>query len=65
MPKIKSHSGIKKRFKRTASGKWIFKRPGRRHILAGEPAAQNRQKRRSASVTKTQARILDTYVPYA
>jgi large subunit ribosomal protein L35 len=33
MPKQKSHSGAKKRFKVTGSGKLLFERAGKRHLL--------------------------------
>ena len=34
MPKQKTHSGAKKRFKVTATGKLKFRRSGRRHLNA-------------------------------
>ena len=34
MPKMKTHSGAKKRFRLTGSGHVKFKRAGMRHILA-------------------------------
>jgi len=33
MPKVKTHSGAKKRFKRTATGKFKFRRVFKRHLL--------------------------------
>ena len=33
MPKQKTHSGAKKRFKVTGSGKLLFERAGKRHLL--------------------------------
>jgi large subunit ribosomal protein L35 len=33
MPKNKTHSGIKKRVKVTGSGKLLFERAGKRHLL--------------------------------
>ena len=33
MPKNKTHSGAKKRFKVTGSGKLLFQRAGKRHLL--------------------------------
>ncbi|MDD5630209.1 MAG: 50S ribosomal protein L35, partial [Elusimicrobia bacterium] len=34
MPKLKSHSGAKKRFLRTGTGKFKHQRSGRRHLLS-------------------------------
>ena len=33
MPKQKTHSGAKKRFKVTGTGKLLFQRAGKRHML--------------------------------
>ncbi|OGW99133.1 MAG: 50S ribosomal protein L35 [Nitrospirae bacterium RIFCSPLOWO2_12_FULL_63_8] len=48
MPKIKSHSGVKKRFQRTGSGKIMRKKAGGRHLLTGK--ASNRKRRLSGNV---------------
>lgn len=65
MPKIKSHSGAKKRFKRTARGKWLAKKPGLRHLMAGRmTAAVGRQKRRKAVVSKMESKVLNAFLPY-
>ena len=34
MPKMKTHSGAKKRFRVTGSGKIMHERAGKRHLLA-------------------------------
>ncbi len=65
MPKIKSHSGAKKRFKRTASGKWKRKPAGLRHLMAGMKAKTGRQKRKLSVLGKTEGKVLDKYLPYA
>jgi len=64
MPKIKSHSGAKKRFKRTASGKWKYKQAGLRHLIAGSRPNHSRLHRRSKVLGKTQGEVLDRYLPY-
>lgn len=33
MPKMKTHSGMKKRVKRTGTGKLLTERAGKRHLL--------------------------------
>ena len=33
MPKMKTHSGAKKRFRRTGSGKLMREKAGKRHLL--------------------------------
>jgi large subunit ribosomal protein L35 len=48
MPKLKTHSGVKKRFQRTGSGKVARKKAGRRHLLTSK--ASNRKRRLSGNV---------------
>ena len=43
MPKVKTHSGAKKRFKRTASGKFKFAHVFKRHLLTGRSKKRKRQ----------------------
>ena len=42
MPKMKSHSGTKKRVWKTGSGKFAFKRRGRNHLLMQKSRRQKR-----------------------
>ncbi len=58
MPKMKSHSGAKKRFRRTGSGKIAFNRHSRNHLLMQK---QRRQKKLPSTVmadTRDYKRIL-------
>ncbi len=50
MPKMKTHRGAAKRFKRTASGKIARRRQGKRHILTKKSPKRKRQLRRPALV---------------
>ncbi len=43
MPKNKTHSGIKKRIKVTGSGKLLFERAGKRHLLERKPSRLTRR----------------------
>lgn len=52
MPKMKSHSGAKKRLRKTGSGKIMRKRSGVRHILEKKPS---RRKRRLAGAIEVSA----------
>ena len=45
MPKLKSHSGAKKRIRRTGSGKLAFRRNSRNHLLLQKNKRQKRLKR--------------------
>lgn len=50
MPKMKSHSGAKKRFKKTSSGKIKRKKAYRSHILTKKDAKRKRQLRKDTTV---------------
>ncbi|OIV37945.1 50S ribosomal protein L35 [Mangrovactinospora gilvigrisea] len=43
MPKNKTHSGAKKRFRITGSGKVLRQRAGRRHYLEHKPSTLTRR----------------------
>ncbi len=46
MPKIKSHRGAAKRFKKTATGKFMRGKAFKRHILTSKPTRRKRQSAR-------------------
>lgn len=43
MPKMKTHSGAKKRFRRTGSGKLMREKAGKRHLLEHKSSKQTRR----------------------
>jgi len=43
MPKMKPHSGAKKRFKITGSGKLMHRRANRNHLLEHKPSPRTRR----------------------
>ena len=55
MPKQKSHSGAKKRFKVAKSGAVKFARPGKGHFLAKKSQDRKRKLRRSGYLSGKQA----------
>ncbi|MGI6701542.1 MAG: 50S ribosomal protein L35 [Christensenellales bacterium] len=54
MPKMKSHSGAKKRFKLTASGKIKRSKAGKNHILTKKSTKRKRGLRQGGYVDVTQ-----------
>ncbi|PSQ67971.1 MAG: 50S ribosomal protein L35 [Bacteroidetes bacterium SW_8_64_56] len=50
MPKMKSHSGAKKRFKKTANGKIKRKKANKGHLLTKKSPKRKRQLRKSTIV---------------
>lgn len=43
MPKMKTHSGAKKRFKETGTGKLMHARAGKAHLNEHKPSKQTRR----------------------
>mgnify|MGYP001046036842 FL=1 len=62
--KIKSHSGAKKRFKFTASGKIRYKKAGRRHLLIGTSTSRKYRLRKEGTVDKTNIKEVRLNLPY-
>ncbi len=62
---MKSHSGAKKRFHKTASGKWRHQRAGKRHLLAPMPHDRSRFLSGKNTLTKTEGKTIAKYLPYA
>ena len=56
MPKQKTHKGMKKRFKITASGKATHRSSNRGHKLSHKSATRKRHLRTEAIVTGTEAK---------
>ncbi len=63
MPKIRSHSGTKKRVRKTGSGKYAVRRNSRNHLLMQK---NKRQKRMNRTITLpgTETPRLRGLVPY-
>lgn len=64
MPKIKTKSGAKKRFSRTASGKVRMNPSCKRHNLRKRPQKMKRKARGSTIMSDADARIVKRYLPY-
>ena len=64
MPKIKSHRGAAKRFKKTASGKFLRAKAFKRHILTSKPTSRKRHLRGSDTVADVDVPRLRKMLPY-
>lgn len=60
MPKQKTHSGSKKRFRLTASGKVKFARPGKGHFLTNKSKARKRKLRKGSYIAGKNADNIKT-----
>jgi large subunit ribosomal protein L35 len=65
MPKLKTKSGAKKRFKVTASGKVKAGVAGKRHRLMSHDAKYIRQNRGTKVLHPADAKTVKSYMPYA
>jgi large subunit ribosomal protein L35 len=65
MPKMKSHSGTKKRFNVTGSGKITYQKSGRRHILVNKTEKRMRSLRRKGVINSAFEAHMKRLMPYA
>ena len=64
MPKLKTKSGVKKRFKLTATGKIKHGVAGKRHRLISHNAKYIRQNRGTTVLADADARTVKKWAPY-
>ena len=64
MPKMKSHSGAAKRFKRTGAGKIKRHKANKSHILTTKTTKRKRQLRRTDLVAKADEPRIERLLPY-
>lgn len=65
MPKMKSHRGAAKRFKKTAKGGFKRKQSHLRHILTKKSSKRKRQLRPKCQVHKSDVASITRLLPYA
>ena len=65
MPKQKTHSSSKKRFKVTGTGKVLRAQSFRRHILSKRPTKRMRHLRHNQVCSDMNAKIIKKMIPYA
>ena len=64
MPKMKSHSGAKKRFRLTATGKVKRYSQNKSHILSKKSSKRKRRLRTGTYVSSTQEKTVKNLIPY-
>ncbi|WP_112321282.1 50S ribosomal protein L35 [Oceanibium sediminis] len=65
MPKMKTKSGAKKRFKMTASGLVKAGQAGKRHGMIKRSNKFIRNQRGTTTLSEQDAKIVKSYMPYA
>ena len=64
MPKLKTKSSAKKRFKISARGKVIMLQAGKRHGMIKRTNSQIRKQRGTTVMSKQDSKIVKSYMPY-
>jgi large subunit ribosomal protein L35 len=64
MPKMKTKSSAKKRFKVTATGRVLAAGAGKRHGMIKRTAKFVRQARGTSTLSAPDEKIVKTYMPY-
>ena len=62
--KMKTHKGAAKRFKKTSKGKYKYKRPKRNHLMTKKSSEKKKNLRKDSYVDKSDAKKLETLMPY-
>ena len=63
MPKMKSHRGAAKRFRKTGTGKITHQKKNKRHILTKKTAKRKRQLREKGELTGADRKRIEQMVP--
>ena len=64
MPKLKTKSSAKKRFKISARGKVMMAQAGKRHGMIKRTNSQIRKQRGTTIMAKQDSKIVKSYMPY-
>ena len=64
MPKLKTHKGAAKRFKRTGTGKFKRHHSGARHILTSKARSRKRKLRGGTIIDDTNHDAVASMIPY-
>ena len=64
MPKLKTKSGVKKRFSLTATGKVRANQANKRHGMIKRTPKQIRQQRGTTILSPSDAKIVKKFMPY-
>ncbi|MEM8663162.1 MAG: 50S ribosomal protein L35 [Pseudomonadota bacterium] len=64
MPKLKTKSGVKKRFKLTASGRVKSAQAGKRHGMIKRTPKFIRQQRGTTTLSEQDAKVVKSFMPY-
>lgn len=64
MPKMKTHRGAAKRFRKTASGRFKRSKAFKSHILTKKSSKRKRKLRKAGYVSTAQEKVIRRLLPY-
>lgn len=64
MPKMKTKSSVKKRFRLTSTGKVVRSFAGKQHNMRKRPNRMLRQSRGTTIMAESNARVIRRFMPY-
>lgn len=64
MPKMKTHSSSKKRYKVTGTGKVMRAQAFKKHILTKKTTKRKRNLRKIITISKSNERVIKQLIPY-
>jgi len=64
MPKMKTHRGAAKRFRKTGTGKLKRAKAFKSHILTKKSSKTKRNLRKAGYVSKSQVKVMKKLLPY-
>lgn len=64
MPKLKTHRGAAKRFRKTGTGKVVRRHSGARHILTKKKQSRKRRLRKGVIADPANMKALEQMLPY-
>ncbi len=65
MPKMKTHRGAAKRFKKTGTGRFKRAKAYRSHILTKKSSKRKRKLRKIGYVSEAQEKVMRRLLPYS
>ncbi|MBI4354819.1 MAG: 50S ribosomal protein L35 [Candidatus Omnitrophica bacterium] len=64
MPKMKTNKGVAKRIKITGTGKLMYRKAGKRHLMGSKSSKRTRHMRRPGIIAGVEAQRLRRLLPY-
>jgi large subunit ribosomal protein L35 len=64
MPKLKTHKGAQKRFRKTATGKYKRGKSHARHILTKKSTKRKRKLDKDTYISKADQKLVEEMLPY-